>query len=175
MRGRADQDAHIETSRLRRPGAIRNQLERCVQPHHAVGLSALVALGKTPRPTETQPKLIPAKCAQVCWVTHQKPRSAQNFKTHLRTRQAPPGPRAWGFAACTNHNQNAVGLAQEAPVQFRAARVAQAQNPGALGPECTRPCFSTKQSYPCFGQSAPVVVSRSRTSGTTKLPKSSIK
>ena len=75
--------------------SIRNQLERCQQPYHAVDLPALVALGRTPRATETQPKLIPAQCAQVSWVTHQKSRSAQKFKTHLRARHAPPGPRAW--------------------------------------------------------------------------------
>ena len=66
-----------------------------MQPCRAVCLFALVALGKTPRATQSQPKLIPAQCAQVCWVTHQKPISAQKFKTHLRTRHAPPRPRAW--------------------------------------------------------------------------------
>ena len=151
-------------------------------PYHAVDLSALVALGRTPRATETQPKLIPAQCAQVCWVTHQKPRSAQKFKTHLRARHAPPGRRAWVAhhvppvsrrARTTTKARWDLHERRRCSSEQREWRKHRTQE--ALGPECTHPCFSTKQSCPCFGHLAPVVVSRSRTSGTTKLMNPSIK
>ena len=101
----------------------------------ARSLSAMVAQGKTPRAIETQPKLIPAQCAQVCWKTHQKQRSAQKYQRRTCARTT-----------------------TKAQWQLRKSRRCSSEhhewckhNPEDLGPECIDPPFSTKQSYPRFG------------------------
>ena len=170
MRGRADQDAHIKSSRLRCPGVNSKPTGALRATISCYGSSGACGTRK-----DTWRRWDTAKADSSAMRTSLLG-DAPETKKCTKIQDAPEGatgsskvtgvgraPRPARFAACTNHNHSAVGLAQEALVQFRAARVAQAQNPGALGPECTHPCFSTKQSYPCFGHLAPVVVSRSRT------------